>query len=335
MNSDVIKKLAVYLESAILGFSGLTSIEKFEGGQSNPTYLLKAATGRYVLRRKPAGVLLKSAHAVDREFRVLDALSKTEVPVPKVYHLCEDDSVIGSAFYIMAFMEGRNFWNPVLPDIDKSQRQYYYAEMNRVAASIHNVDIASVNLHDYGKSSSYFERQIARWTKQYRASETEVIPEMEALIRWLPECIPTSSETTCLVHGDYRLDNFIFHPTEAKIIAVLDWELSTLGHPYADLAYQCMQLRMPNDSVLKGLGGLDRASLGLPTEKEYVQHYCNNRGIEGIECWEFYLVFSYFRFAAILQGVLKRSLEGNASNANATEMGRLTKPLAEMAVKLI
>jgi len=327
--------LAHYLEQQVDGFEGPLTATKFAGGQSNPTFLVEVASGKYVLRRKPPGELLKSAHAVDREFKVMSALGDTEVPVAKAYHLCEDDSVIGSMFYLMEYIDGRVMWDPALPEKNNEERAAIYQEMNRVLAALHSVDIDRVGLSDYGKPGNYFERQVGRWSKQYRASETEAIPEMERLMAWLPANMPADDGRVALAHGDFRLDNMMFHPTEAKVLALVDWELSTLGHPFADLAYQCMQLRMPDDCVMPGLGGVDREALGIPSEEAYVAMYCERMGLNGIEHWNFYLAFSFFRFAAILQGVKKRALDGNASSEKALQMGALVKPLAEMAMEFI
>ncbi len=330
-------KLADYLAGHIEGFKGPLSATKFSGGQSNPTFKLEAASGVYVLRRQPPGKLLKSAHAVDREFRVYQALANTDVPVPKVYHLCEDRDVIGSMFYVMECCDGRIFWDAALPELDSNeQRTQAYDQMNQVLAAIHSVDVASVGLSDYGKPGNYFERQLGRWTQQYRASETQTIEAMDKLIAWLEEHIPEDDGRVSLVHGDFRLDNMIFAPDEARIIAVLDWELSTLGHPFADLAYQCMQLRMPaNSGNMSGLAGADRAALGIPTEKEYVAKYCERMGIDKIDHWAFYLAFSFFRLAAIAQGVAKRALDGNASNKEAMKVGAFVAPLAMAALGVI
>ncbi|NVK43784.1 MAG: phosphotransferase [Oceanospirillaceae bacterium] len=327
--------LTAYLEAALPGFQGPIALEKFAGGQSNPTYRLRTRSGDYVLRRKPAGELLKSAHAIDREFRVMRALGKTGVPVAEAYHLCEDASIIGSDFYLMSYVEGRVFWDPALPDIERDRRRDYYDEMNRVLAAMHCIDVDAVGLGDYGRAGNYFERQIARWSRQYLASETESIEAMNQLIAWLPQQLPEDDGRISLVHGDYRLDNFLFHPTEPRILAVVDWELSTLGHPFADLAYQCMQWRMPHEGTMHGLGGLDRRALGLPTEAAYVEDYCARMGLDGIEYWNFYLAFSFFRLAAIVQGVKKRALEGNASSTRALAVGELARPLSEMAMDLI
>ncbi len=329
------EKLAAYLEQQVEGFKGPLAAEKFAGGQSNPTFLIEAASGKYVLRRKPPGELLKSAHAVDREYKAISSLANTEVPVAKAYHLCEDDSIIGSMFYLMEYIDGRVMWDPALPESTREQRSAIYNEMNRVLAALHSVDIEAAGLSDYGKPGNYFERQVGRWSKQYRASETETITNMEALIEWLPANMPADDGKVAVAHGDFRLDNMMFHPTESSVLALVDWELSTLGHPFADLAYQCMQLRMPHTGVMSGLGGLDREALGIPSEEDYVAQYCERMGIESIPNWNFYLAFSFFRLAAILQGVKKRALEGNASSEKALKMGELVKPLAVMGAELI
>ncbi len=327
--------LSTYLEQHIDGFKGPVTAEKFADGQSNPTFLIRAASGPYVLRRKPPGELLKSAHAVDREYRVIAALSNTDVPVASAYHLCEDESIIGSMFYVMEYIDGRVLWDPSLPDMSPEQRGDIYAEMNRVLAALHSVEVDAAGLSDYGKPGNYFERQIGRWSKQYRAAETESIPAMEKIIAWLPDNMPADDGKVALVHGDFRMDNMMFDHQQAKVLALVDWELSTLGHPYADLAYQCMQLRMPADCAIPGLGEQDRSTLGIPSEQQYVAQYCQRMGIDSIPNWNFYLVFGFFRFAAILQGVKKRSMEGNASSKKADQYGALVKPLAEMAATLI
>lgn len=328
-------KLAHYLMQHIDGFEGPASAEKFAGGQSNPTYLLTAKSGNYVLRRKPLGNLLKSAHAVDREYRVISALANTQIPVARVYHLCEDNSVIGSIFYVMEFIDGRVFWDPKLPELSKAQRKNLYSEMNRIMAALHSIDLEATGLSDFGRPGNYFQRQLERWTQQYRAAETEVITEMELLIAWLPENLPEDDGKLTLVHGDFRLDNMMFSRDSERVLALVDWELSTLGHPYADLAYQCMQLRMRSDSMLSGLGDVNRATLGIPSEQAYVAEYCNRMGIAEIPNWNFYLAFSFFRLAAILQGVKKRSLEGNSSNKNAAQMGEEIRPLLKLAAQII
>lgn len=324
-----------YLKANLPGFSGPLKTSKFAGGQSNPTFLLEAGSSKYVLRRKPPGNLLKSAHAVDREYRVTKALLQTSVPVAKPLLLCEDDSVIGSMFYVMEYCDGRIFWNPALPEVSTPERTAMFDEMCRVLATLHGVDVNAVGLADYGKPGNYFERQVSRWSQQYRASETETIAAMDALIDWLPKNVPADDGRVSLVHGDYRLDNLIFHKTEPRIIAVVDWELSTLGHPFADIAYQCMQWRLPNEGTMGGLMGVDRKALGIPGEEEYVAQYCTLSGIDGIPHWNFYLVFCFFRLAAILQGVKKRALDGNASSSKALMMGELAKPLAAMALELL
>jgi len=330
-----IGRLQSYLAGQIPGFEAIDECSKFAGGQSNPTFLLRSGGNRYVLRRKPPGQLLKSAHAVDREHRVMQALANTAVPVPKMFALCEDESVIGSMFYVMEFVEGRILWNGALPDCNNSERAAMYEEMVRVLAALHTVDLDKAGLRDFGRPGNYFERQLSRWRDQYRITATEANPAMDRLIDWLEKNMPADDGRVALNHGDYRIDNVIFHPGEARILAVLDWELSTLGHPWADLAYQCMQLRIAPDAAIPGLGGIDRKALGIPSEEEYVARYCELTGIDAIPNWNFYVVFSFFRLAAILQGVLKRALDGNASSKKALGHGALSKPLSEMAVQLI
>lgn len=329
------ENLQRYLTSAIPGFSTIDECTKFAGGQSNPTFLIGSGDHRYVLRRKPPGLLLKSAHAVDREYRVMKALGATAVPVPKMFTFCDDESVIGSMFYVMEYIDGRIFWNAAIPDQTPAERTAIYAEMVRVLAAMHTVNLEQAGLADYGKPGNYFSRQINRWTEQYRASETEKNPAMEALIAWLPQHVPVDDGRIALIHGDYRIDNLMFHPTEARVLGVLDWELSTLGHPWADLAYQCMQLRVAPDAAIPGLGGLDRKALGIPSEEECVANYCRLTGIGEIPNWDFYIVFSFFRLSAILQGVLKRAIDGNASSAKAFGHGGMAKPLAEMAAAML
>jgi aminoglycoside phosphotransferase (APT) family kinase protein len=329
--------LAPYLEANIPGFSGLAAIEKFKSGQSNPTYLLTAASGRYVLRAKPPGQLLKSAHQVDREFRVMGALAGTAVPVPDMQHLSPEDSPIGRMFYVMDFLDGRIFWDPALPEASgNEERAAIYDAMNDTLAALHDVDIEAVGLGDFGRPGNYFERQLARWSSQYRASETGTVADMDRLIAWLETHMPEDDGRVSLVHGDYRLDNLIFASDRPKVLAVLDWELSTLGHPFADIAYQCMQWRLPHSSGFRGLGGVDRAALGLPSEEDYVASYCRRRGLTGIGNWTFFLAFSFFRLAAICQGVFKRALDGNASNPEkARTYGEAVKLLSSLAAKLI
>ena len=329
--------LAPYLEKHVPGFRGLEDIRKFGSGQSNPTYALDAESGRYVLRAKPPGELLKSAHQVDREFRVMKALKDTAVPVPEVLHLSEEASPIGRMFYIMAFVDGRILWDPALPDLATNEERSATSDaMNAVLAALHDVDIEAAGLSDFGKPGSYFERQFGRWTSQYRASETGTVEDMDALIAWLESNQVADDGQVSLVHGDYRLDNMIFAHDRPEVIAVLDWELSTLGHPFADIAYQCMQWRLPHDSGFRGLGGMDRQTLGLPSEAEYVARYCERRGISGIDNWVFYLAFSFFRLAAICQGVYKRALDGNASNPEkAKTYGQAVRLLAALARQAI
>jgi aminoglycoside phosphotransferase (APT) family kinase protein len=332
LDTDVITS---YFEANIDGFKGPIEASKFDGGQSNPTFKLTAPSGSYVLRRQPPGKLLKSAHAVDREYRVITALAGTDVPVPTTYHLCEDASVIGSMFYVMEFCDGRIFWGAALSELDTAVRKDYYTEMNRVLAAVHSVDLEANGLSDYGRPGNYFERQLNRWVTQYRAAETEEIASMNTLMAWLEANMPADDGKVALTHGDYRLDNMVFHPTEPRVIAVLDWELSTLGHPYADLAYQCMQLRMPESGAICGLMGKDLIELGIPGEEEYVAMYCERMGIDKIDNWGFYLAFSFFRLAAIIQGIVKRALDGNASNKNTSQFDGSVDLLAQLALSLI
>lgn len=330
-----VAKLAAFMREHVEGFSGELHVEQFKGGQSNPTFLLSAGEKKYVMRRKPPGTLLPSAHAVDREYRVISALANTDVPVAKAYALCEDESVIGTAFYIMDYVQGRVMWDPTLPGMTPTQRKEIFNEMNRVIAALHSVDYKAVGLETYGKPGNYLERQVARWTKQYRAAETEHMEAVENLIEWLPKNIPADDETR-IVHGDFRLDNVIFHPTEPRILAVIDWELSTLGHPLADFAYHCMTWRMQPEQS-RGLAGLPLKELGIPTEEEYLAAYCDRTGRSGVSKanWEYYMVFNMFRLVGILQGITKRALLGNASSAEAVNTGKRTRPLAEQAWKLV
>jgi len=329
-------RLNAWMQTHIAGFCGPIEVRQFAGGQSNPTYLVQSPSGRYVLRRKPPGKLLPSAHAVDREFRVLAALKDSAaVPVARVHALCEDPEVIGSVFYVMDYVEGRIFWDAALPEVATSQRRAIYSEMVRVLAALHSVDYAAVGLGDYGKPGHYIERQVSRWTQQYRASETEKLEPMERLIEWLPKHIP-ADEQTAIVHGDFRLDNTIFHPTEPRILAVLDWELSTLGHPLVDLAYYCLRFHLPA-AEFRGLGGVDAQSCALPTEAESVAQYCRLRGVAPVppRDWAYYSAFCMFRLTGILQGVMARALQGNASSATALQAGRRARPLAELGWKLV
>ena len=329
-----ITRLQRYLENAAPSVGAIRSAEKFAGGQSNPTYLLQAEEGQYVLRSKPKGKLLKSAHAVEREFRVMEALAHSPVPVPSVLCLCEDLEVIGAVFFVMSYEDGPIFWDPALPELNLDERGTLYRDEIRVLAALHSLDPTGIGLTDFGRPGSYFERQIKRWTGQYRASETTSIGAMESLMLWLSQHTPNDDGQSALIHGDYRLDNLIMTYEKTSIQAVIDWELSTLGHPFADLAYFCMCLRMPNHEQIRGLAGVDRPALGIPEESEIVHQYCTLRGIEAISNWPFYLAFSFFRLAAICQGVLKRALDGNASSEQAVRVGALTPLLAEMGFNI-
>ena len=325
--------LESFLRGHVEGFSGALAIEQFKGGQSNPTFRLSAGGKHYVMRAKPAPAakLLPSAHAVEREYRVMKALHGAGIPVARMLALCEDEGVVGRAFYIMEYVEGRVFWDQSLPGMAAPERAAIYDEMNRVIAALHKVDYAAVGLADYGKPGNYFARQIGRWSKQYRASETEKIEAMDNLIAWLPENIPPGEETS-VVHGDYRMDNLIFHPSEPRVLAILDWELSTLGHPLADFSYHCMSWHIP-PGQFRGISGLDLKSLGIPLESEYISAYCRRAGREAIGHWDFYLAYNLFRIAAILQGIMKRALDGTAASQQALDAGRRARPLAELGWK--
>jgi aminoglycoside phosphotransferase (APT) family kinase protein len=333
--------LQSHLETHLTGFAGPLSIEMFKGGQSNPTYKLITPTQTYVMRAKPGPVakLLPSAHAVEREFKVMRGLEGTEVPVAKMHLLCEDESVIGRAFYVMEFVAGRVMWDQSLPGMTPAERAAIYREMNRVIAALHRVKFADCGLADYGKPGNYFERQIGRWSKQYVASVTQPIEEMDKLMAWLPANIPASARDenqVSVVHGDYRLDNLIFHPTEPRVLAVLDWELSTLGHPLADFSYHCMAWHIP-PGAFRGIGGLDLSLLGIPSEQEYIRMYCERTGISTPQAlkvdWNFYLAYNMFRIAAILQGIAKRVEAGTASSSQAVSSAAGARPLAQMAWK--
>ena len=320
-----------YMRTHVEGFSGALAIEQFKGGQSNPTFKLTAGGQHYVLRTKPgpAAKLLPSAHAIDREFRVMDALHKAGFPAARQYALCTDESLIGRAFYIMEFVDGRVLWDQSLPGMSNTERAAYYDEMNRVIAQLHTIDYAAIGLGSYGKPGNYFGRQIERWSKQYKASETETIEAMDKLIEWLPKNIPEGDETS-IVHGDYRLDNMMFHPTEPKILAILDWELSTLGHPLADFSYHLMSWHIPQGQF-RGIGGLDHKAMGIPTEAEYIARYCERTGRTiRQEDFAFYLGYNMFRMAGILQGIMKRYVDGTASSAQALKSGQAARPMAEM-----
>ncbi len=321
--------LEKYLLENVENFQGPLTIEQFKGGQSNPTFKLITPNKNYVMRAKPgpAAKLLPSAHAVDREYRVLTALYGTEVPVAKTWALCEDENIIGRAFYIMDCVEGRVLWDPTLPGMSHAERGAVYEEMNRVIAALHKIDYAKIGLAEYGKPGNYFARQIGRWSKQYKASETEKIDAMDKLIDWLPQNIPADEESS-IVHGDYRLDNMIFHPTEPKILAILDWELSTLGHPLADFSYHCMTWNL-SANEFRGMAGVDLKSLGIPTQDEYIATYCKRTGRDHIDNWDFYLAYNMFRLAGILQGIMGRVVDGTAASAQALESGKRARPMAE------
>ncbi len=330
------KALGGYLRNVLENFPSQFRVRQFGHGQSNPTFLLSTRDKDYVLRKKPPGKLLPSAHAVEREYRVLQALYNTQVPVPRVYLLCEDDTVIGTPFYLMEKLEGRVFRDSMASAAaDPGERTALFDAMNDVLARLHNVDYEAAGLADFGKTGNYMARQINRWTKQYRASETHTIASMEALVQWLPENIP-EDDSTAIVHGDFRLDNLVFHPTEPRVIGVLDWELATLGHPLADLAYNCMGYRLPHlEDRFFGFAGLDLEKTGIPSEPEYVSAYCRRTGRAKIEDWEFFLIFGVFRLAAICQGVYKRGLDGNASSTEALSYKEWTEYLAESGQKIL
>jgi len=325
-----IDRLHDYLQRELEGFAGPLQVAQFQGGQSNPTYLLTTPVRRYVMRSKPGPVakLLPSAHAIEREFRVMRALRTQGIPVPEVLLLCEDEDVIGRAFFVMEHVDGRVFWDPALPGASVAERAAVYDEMNRTIAALHGVDVAAAGLADFGRAGNYFERQIGRWSKQYRASETETIEAMNRLIEWLPVHVPPGDETT-VVHGDFRLDNLIFHRSEPRVLAVIDWELSTLGHPLADFSYLCMSWHIP-PGAFRGIAGLDHGSLGIPAEEQFIGSYCRRTGRRGIAHWNFYLAYNLFRIAAILQGVYRRALDGMASADNALAAGANAKALAEI-----
>lgn len=323
--------LAHYMREHVVGFCGPLQIERFKGGQSNPTFRLTAGGNHYVLRTKPAPAakLLPSAHAIDREFRVMSALSDAGFPVARQYALCLDESVIGRAFYLMEYIEGRVLWDQSLPGLTPAERNGIYDEMNRVIAQLHSIDYLAIGLEGYGKPGNYFARQIDRWTKQYKAAETEHIDAMEALIAWLPQNIPAGDITT-IVHGDFRLDNVIFHPTEPRILAVLDWELSTLGHPLADFSYHCMSWYIA-PGLFRGIAGLDLKALGIPDEDTYIAKYSERTGIAiDKKDFRFYLAYNMFRMAGILQGIMKRYRDGTAASEEALRNGQAARPMAEL-----
>lgn len=322
--------LTAWLTAHIPGFAGPMEVAQFNGGQSNPTYRLTTPGGRYVMRRKPPGPLLKGAHDVLREARVLTGLANTPVPVPAVRAICEDESVIGSAFYIMDMVDGRIFWDASFSEVDQADRAAYFDAMNATIAALHQVDPEAVGLGDYGRPGNYFERQIGRWSKQYLEDDIAGRnADMDALVEWLPNHIPAGDESR-IVHGDFRCDNMIFHPTEPRVIAVLDWELSTLGHPLADFAYHAMMYRMPPD-IVAGLGGADPVALGLPREEDFIAAYCARTGRDAIPNWDFYMAFNFFRLAAIFHGIKGRVLRGTANNAHAQERAEKFPILARLA----
>ena len=323
------ERLAEWMASHVESFNGPLTVRQFKGGQSNPTYLLDAASGRYVLRRKPPGKLLKSAHAVDREYRVISALYAADFPVPRPCALCKDDEIIGTMFFIMEFVDGRIFWDLDLPDSDPDERAAIYDDVNATIARLHSYDYENLGLSDFGKPGNYFERQISRWTGQYRASETATIAAMDRLIDWLPANIP-ADDSASIVHGDFRLDNMIIHPTEPRVLAVLDWELSTIGHPLADFTYHLLTWQMPEIGIgSTGLAGKDLDALGIPGEDEYVARYCERTGRDGIADREFYSAFNFFRLAAILQGIAGRVRDGTAASAHAEQAAAAVEPLAD------
>lgn len=321
--------LDAYMREAVEGYVGPLAVKKFKGGQSNPTYLITTPAKKYVLRRKPPGKLLPSAHAVEREYKVMTALGTQNFPVPKTYALCEDDSIVGTAFFIMDFVDGRIFWEASLPEVEKEKRKPLYHALIDTLADLHNIDYEKAGLGDYGKPGNYFERQIGRWSKQYEAAETSTIEEMNNLTAWLPTAIPSDTATS-IVHGDFRFDNAIMHPGEPKTLAILDWELSTLGHPLADFTYFLMVWHMPA-SVRGGLLGADLEALGIPTVEETVARYSKRTGRDGVPDVDFCLAYNMFRLASIVQGVYARSLQGNASSPAAKQMGENVKPLAALA----
>jgi len=327
---DVLR-LEEYMASHVESFRGPLTVAEFRGGQSNPTYLLEGSSDRYVLRRKPPGKLLKSAHAVDREFRVISALYGADFPVPRPYALCEDEEVIGTAFYIMEYVEGRIFWDLDLPNANVDGRSALYDNVNETIARLHSFDYESLGLGDFGKPGNYFARQISRWTGQYRASETGSVKSMDALIEWLPDNIP-QDDSASIVHGDYRLDNMVIHPTRPRVLAVLDWELSTIGHPLADFTYHLMAWQMPDIGIgSTGLLGLDLDALGIPDEATYIRQYCERTGrSDGIQNRNFYSAFNFFRLAAILQGIAGRVRDGTAASAHASQAVKAVRPLADL-----
>lgn len=320
--------LADWLRIQGLSTGGHISLKPLTGGQSNPTYLVAGSDRRIVLRKRPQGQLLASAHAIDREYRVMEALQGTSVPVPRMLGYCRDPHVLGTEFFVMEYLEGRVYVDQALPGVPPSERGAMYREMSRVISAIHEVDFESVGIGDYGKPGNYFARQIGRWSRQCAAATLPLPSAMHSLMEWLPEHIPTDNETT-LVHGDYRLDNLVFHPSDPRIIGVLDWELSTLGHPLADFSAHCMSWRIPAQ-IWRGIGGLDLQELGIPSEAEYLSLYVNTTGRDPSPHWDFYMAFNLFRLSAILHGIAQRAADGIAAAADALETGRKAAPLAEL-----
>ncbi|MBK6636942.1 MAG: phosphotransferase [Rhodocyclaceae bacterium] len=339
-----VEGLAGWMRAHVDGFMGTAadlSVEQFQGGQSNPTYRIRSGTTSWILRRKPPGKLLPSAHAIDREYRIMSALAQTDVPVPTMLGLCEDPEVIGTAFYLMEYITGRILWEPTLPDMTPEQRRAHYDEINRVIAAMHRVNYSAIGLGDFGKTGQYIERQIARWGKQYLAgcegeNAAPRIANMDKLMAWLPAHLP-DADATAIAHGDFRLDNLVWHPTEPRILAVLDWELSTLGHQLSDFAYLMLAWRMP-PRAFRGMAGANFKELGIPTEAEFIADYCRRTGRESIPNFDYYIIFNVFRIAAIIHGIWARALAGNASDQNALELGKRAERLADagwmMAQKL-
>lgn len=330
------ERLKPYLAAHLDGFAGGFSAQKTDTGQSNPTFILSTGSKKFVLRRKPPGELLKSAHAIEREYFVMNALASSDVPVPQMFHLCEDETIIGKPFFVMEFVKGRTFNDPVCRDLSNSERRNLFREMNRTLAAIHNVDLDACGLRKFGRPGNYFERQMSRWSGQYRLTETETLVEMEELIEWLLQNMPPDDGQISLVHGDYRLDNLLVSDQTGEILAVLDWELSTLGHPMADLGAQLMQWKMPTGEEGRGLAGVNRKVMGIPDDRDYVEEYARNAGLSDIPDMSFFVAFSFFRMAAILQGVKKRALDGNASNPEkALKLGQHIPGMARKALATI